>query len=504
MWFHLDDWEFLVDRRANNLGDLFRSHNGHWVTLPVLLYRALWFVLGIRSYLPYQVFVVAAHLGAAALLRVVMRRAGVRPWTATVVAAAFVLFGRGHENILAAFQVTMVGSLVFGLVHLILADHDGGIDRRDVAGMVCGLFGLMCSGVGVPLVIGVGLATLLRRGWRVAALHVIPLGLVYLIWWEAIGQKAATVSTDTTSVAGFAAKTAVTTFADVGDLPGAGVAIGLVLVVGFTLAWFSHSSPFARRELAAPTGLLGAGVALLVITAVGRASVTDVVQGRYEHLLLALTLPALAVAVDAIGIRYRTLLVPLLALILVGTPGNIRAAYTFTRTSAARTEMAQYRRTILTLPRLPIARTTPRTLTPETVTGFRITMGWLLDGVKSGRIPAPPAPNAGEIAVDTLRLSLLHSPSVFPTEDSCRQVHYGPGAVVTLATGEAVFFRRGANFVRILPVRGPGLDALPFELGREAARLLAVRPVGFRVVIDVDSPARVATVCTPRGDITTP
>jgi hypothetical protein len=166
--------------------------------------------------------------------------------------------------------------------------------------------------------------------------------------------------------------------------------------------------------------------------------------------------------------------------------------------------MAQYRRTILTLPRLPIARTTPRTLTPETVTGFRITMGWLLDGVKSGRIPAPPAPNAGEIAVDTLRLSLLHSPSVFPTEDSCRQVHYGPGAVVTLATGEAVFFRRGANFVRILPVRGPGLDALPFELGREAARLLAVRPVGFRVVIDVDSPARVATVCTPRGDITTP
>ena len=60
-----------------------------------------------------------------------MRRAGVGPWTATIVAAVFVLFGPGEENIVWAFQFTFVGAIMFGLVHLILSDHDGPVDRRD-------------------------------------------------------------------------------------------------------------------------------------------------------------------------------------------------------------------------------------------------------------------------------------------------------------------------------------------------------------------------------------
>ena len=54
-----------------------------------------------------------------------MRRAGVRPWLATLLAGVFVFFGSGAENILIAFQITFVGSLVFGLTQLLLADHDG-------------------------------------------------------------------------------------------------------------------------------------------------------------------------------------------------------------------------------------------------------------------------------------------------------------------------------------------------------------------------------------------
>ena len=54
-----------------------------------------------------------------------MRRVGVRPWTATVVACVLVFFGSGYQNIVLPFQMTLVGSLVFGLVQLLLATHDG-------------------------------------------------------------------------------------------------------------------------------------------------------------------------------------------------------------------------------------------------------------------------------------------------------------------------------------------------------------------------------------------
>ena len=44
-WFFLDEWDFLAQRKAGDLGDLFRPHNGqHWATLPILAYRLLWWM----------------------------------------------------------------------------------------------------------------------------------------------------------------------------------------------------------------------------------------------------------------------------------------------------------------------------------------------------------------------------------------------------------------------------------------------------------------------------
>ena len=80
-WFTVDDWDFLGSRTAGDLGDLFRSHWGHWVTLPVLVYRGWWRLFGLH-YWPYQVLVISLHLVAAILLRTVMRRAGVGGWLA--------------------------------------------------------------------------------------------------------------------------------------------------------------------------------------------------------------------------------------------------------------------------------------------------------------------------------------------------------------------------------------------------------------------------------------
>ena len=111
-----------------------------------------------------------------------MRRGGVSPWIATIAAALFTFFGAGYTNIIDGFQIGLVGSLVFGLTHLLLADHDGPLDRRDAVGLGAGFAGLLCSGVAVPMTIVVGITMLLRRGWRIALLHTAPLGIVYSLW----------------------------------------------------------------------------------------------------------------------------------------------------------------------------------------------------------------------------------------------------------------------------------------------------------------------------------
>ncbi|MBI2706537.1 MAG: hypothetical protein HYX32_14785 [Actinobacteria bacterium] len=37
-WFLVDEWDFLANRSATNLDDLFRDHNLHRSTLPILIY----------------------------------------------------------------------------------------------------------------------------------------------------------------------------------------------------------------------------------------------------------------------------------------------------------------------------------------------------------------------------------------------------------------------------------------------------------------------------------
>ena len=187
-WFTVDDWDFLAQRRVGNLGDLFRAHYEHWSTLIVLAYRALWSAFGLH-YRPYELFAIALYLAVAALARVVMRRAGVGPWTATFAASLLVLLGIGIENNF------FTSAFAFGLTQLLLADHEGPLDWRDYLALAAGLAALMSSGLGTTMVFVVGVAMLLRHGWRIALLQTAPLAAIYLIWLAAApnGQSASSL-----------------------------------------------------------------------------------------------------------------------------------------------------------------------------------------------------------------------------------------------------------------------------------------------------------------------
>ncbi len=487
-WFFADDWDFLGTRTAWNLGDLSRPHYGHWVTLPVLAYRGLWEVVGLRSYVPYQALVIGAHLVAVALLRLVMVRAGVGPWLATVFAGVFVVFGAGAENVLVAFQITFVGSFVFGLTQLLLADHDGPIGRRDFLGVLAGLAALMCSGVGIAMAVVVGVAMLLRRGWRVALFHTAPLAIAYVTWAALAprGQGAALYRSRTPfQVIQFVRVGVQAAFARLVRFPVLAIALGLVLVAGAVLLLRALTIPDRRAELrtrlAAPIALLVGAVVFLLLTGVYRSGQPRSLAGalgvgpararqsRYVYLVAAMILPALAVAADAVVRRKRWLAVPIVALLFAGVPANLHSMSTFTVKSVL--DRDRDKKLILAAPRLPIAARLPRAMQP--VPFYGLTIGWLRDSLPSGRIPEPPNFTPVDLANESL--DLVVQPAYVAAAGRCETMTR-PTARTVLAL-QRVAVRRGLVAIAYLPPSGPASDP---EVFRSRKLLALVGPLRLR------------------------
>jgi hypothetical protein len=415
-WFWLDEWDFLT-KRGVTAHDLLDDHNGHWSALPILVYRALWSTVGLRSYLPYLATLIVLHLVTAALLLVLMRRVGVNVWIATAATSAFVLFGTGWQNIEWAFQIGFVGALALGLTQLLLADHEGPIDRRDLLGVFAGLAALMCSSIAVSILVVVAIAALSKRGLAAAALHAVPLGLIYLAWWIPIGRRGAeagpafgTARVDT--VGRFVAVGFRGTFRDFGTYPGIGLLVALVLCAGLFLAWRPFGFTELRRRAAIPAAFLCGAVFFLIMTGytrVGFFGPEIARSSRYEYVVLALCLVPIAVALDAFVRRWHLLLPVACVLLLVGVPGNIDTLADHTRVRSDSDQ--QYRRLILGIAHDPRVAVVPPGVRVDTSTidNAGITAGFLHDAADSGRAPAPRHLSARERAEIRLRLSFLQT-----------------------------------------------------------------------------------------------
>jgi len=412
-WFFLDEWDFLANRSALSADDLLRPHNEHWTTLPVLVYRWIWSAAGLRSYWPYQLVVIALHLLVVAELRVVVRRIGVGPWLATAMVVPLVLFGSGVQNILWAFQISFVGSLAAGLGHLLLADRDGrSWERRDWVGLGIGSLGLVCSGLAVPLTLGVGVAVWVRRGLGLAAMHTMPLGALYLVWWLSYGRdgyRGDDLSAD--QAVEFAGRAFWHTVRDVGRLAGddtassVGWLVAAVVVVGMAL-WVLDQGPMWRTTAASTIGSLVALAALLLLTGLGRAEfgVPLADQSRYSHVILALALPAAGLAAVGYGGRVRHAGWVVAVAMLVGVPGNVAA---FTNRGLQRQIEQGRPELVLALPRLPEGQAAAADARPLPTFGFELTMGWLRGAVADGQVPEPDAISDAVRAEGGFRLAVV-------------------------------------------------------------------------------------------------
>jgi hypothetical protein len=443
-WFFSDEWSFLANRSIS-IDGLLRPHlDQHMVALPVVYYRVLHWVFGLRSYWPYQLGLVLLHLGLACLLRVVMRRAGVRPWIATVAAGGFILLGAAEDNILWAFQIAFVATLVAGIGQMVLADHDGPIDRRDWFGLGAGLVALMCSGVAPSLVMATGVVCLLRRRWVAALFHTMPLGILFLVWWFAEGAQGVLRAENSPSFGvgdyvSWMASAARGLFATIGHFPLLGLVFAGILVVGWALAWRTEHGQLWQRA-AVPAAMVFA--AIVSMSAAGPSRFLggfEAARGsRYLGLMAALALPAVALGGDAVVRRWPRAHVFVVVLFLVPIPFN---AFDF-RANPILTEnyFRGVRANVVGLASLPLASRVPRWVRPnESLLGQQdLSVGWLLDEQAAGRLPA--AEDMGPIARSMTPVQLGVALTRNPVDEGVSCSSYDDSLALDPSLGDHVIF----------------------------------------------------------------
>lgn len=409
-WFIRDDWALLLTRdeyrRCCGTGTwLFFPQDGHWMTPPIVLYDATRAVFGLGSYWPFLLLVLATHLGAVLLVREVCRRAGATAWTTTIVCSMLLVFGSGWENIVFAVQITYNLSLVGFLAHVLLADHDGPLGRRDALGVAVGMVGVMSSGFAPFFIGGIGLFLLLRGRWRAAAVHTAPLAVAYVWWWLRWGDDPAgdAAGTSATQVPSFVGRGVLATFrglTSVGALEG----VALVATVGVVL-W--------RRGRAREHSLVAAlaVTALVMFAGVGLQRAGFGVEGaaasRYVYMAAFLVVPAFCVAVDLLG-RLAPQALGAGRVLLAGS-ALLNAAALHTD-GGAWADLARAERGVLELvagsPRLGEAdpTRTPVPFSPD------VTVGAIPTLVRDGAIEPRPATTPAELALVDEALGLAPVP----------------------------------------------------------------------------------------------
>jgi hypothetical protein len=395
LWFFNDDWAYVVSRRemwadGRRVDALLAPHNEHWSTVPAVVQALIYKVVAMHSYMPYLASALVAHVAVVTLLRLVLVRSHCSPWAATALAAPLLLFGAGAESLAFAVQFGFNAAVAFGLGQLLLADHDGPLDRRDAAGVVLAVLGLASSGTAVPVVVATTVALALHRRWRAIALHTGVPAAAYVAWYAGWGVRA-DGERHLDLVPAYVFHGVTTALDGLTQWHGAGAVIALgaiaVAVIGGRAA--------ARRDALA-WGCAAGGVALFAFTALDRASfgVEQAGSSRYVYVAGVLFLPALVVAVRAALAGVAPARRTLFAVVLVAwaATANVAELVTFERDRLAGTD-ANRRVTVAAAALAGVPGVDPAGQ-PDDHFSAVVTLSVLRELVVSGDLPLPHVPEA--------------------------------------------------------------------------------------------------------------
>ena len=294
--FYHDEWTFIVDRREWTVDAFMRPHNEHWVLVPAVVYKLLFATVGLRSYLPYLLILMALHVAAASSVYVLMRRLnGQLP---AIAAGTLVLFlGTGEDNLFWAFQIGFVGAAAAGAWAIVLLVTRAS-RRAEVAAAALLTVAAATQGTSLFFLVAVTVMLALEPGrWR-RLWVILPATIVFGAWYLAFGAASISAHRDPFTLAGLReVPSYVVTGASyaIGRLSGWGEQVGLVLFVVLGIATAAHVSGRTPLRAAAVGGFVGL-VAQYVLTGMVRAQLGlhQATSSRYVYVAAILILIATA------------------------------------------------------------------------------------------------------------------------------------------------------------------------------------------------------------------
>jgi hypothetical protein len=303
-WFTGDEWYVVTN---NGLGSnptrasIFAPHFEHWSTLGILVYKALYGVFALRTYVPYVAVLIVVIIAVAHMTWRVLLRVGVVPAYATAVAALTTVLAVGWENRSNAWQITIIAPVALGFGALLLLPLRGTWQRADLGVSALLLVGLACSGVGVTMTVVVTIAALLRRGWRVTLAIVAPPAAIYALWYAREGtsgqRNTVALSTALRDSPAFVWRGLTGAFSGLTRISGSGAIVLIALLV-----WVVWRARVRKGQWPIVVATTAGAVASIALTSLRRAdAIAD--ASRYSDIVILLALPALALATQEAGQR---------------------------------------------------------------------------------------------------------------------------------------------------------------------------------------------------------
>ena len=296
--FNLDEWIVVTERRGPGAPTLLEPHNEHLSVLLLGVFLGLLKLGGLDNQALMMVPLVALQVALGALLFVVARRR-VGAGVALGVAALAMVSGLAYENFLIPGQAGQMASIVAGVAAFAVLDRPPS-ERNDRIIAALMLVALASSGMGIPVLVGIGVELALteqgrRRLWVVAA----PFAL-YLLWYLFYGTNRAGLDELTLSLlwAWTAANHAAGALIGERQIESGRDLLIVLLVVLAYRAW--RVQPVARIRMAAIATVL---LTFYGLTAISRHDIAPPSSSRYLTVGLVFLLLALVEAARGLRIR---------------------------------------------------------------------------------------------------------------------------------------------------------------------------------------------------------
>ena len=184
MTFRGDDWDLVARRSLLDPIGLMRPFNEQWVLVPAVIFRLIFTVIGMHSYLPYLLVLLLCHVAVAeAVRRLVVHSAG--SFAGYLAGLLVLLLGTGAENLRWAFQIGMVLSTATGLWAVYYSTAR--LKPRAAAFLL--LLSVSSHAIGVVFLVATILTLAVAHQWKSLAWLAIP-SAALLSWLVLFGLPA--------------------------------------------------------------------------------------------------------------------------------------------------------------------------------------------------------------------------------------------------------------------------------------------------------------------------